>query len=71
MSTDAKVIDPIPADVFAQGEALVEAVMAGRKPDPSLAQAVRERAAKVTEAIRQKHGVLDIGTQAIRELRDA
>jgi hypothetical protein len=62
---------PIPADLLADGEALIEAVLAGKKPDPTLAKRVRERAGKITEAIRKKYGVLDIGGQAIRELRDA
>ena len=44
--------------------------MAGKKPDPAVAQRVRERANKITEEVRRKYGVLDIGANAIRELRD-
>ena len=71
MSTEIKISGPIPLDVLADGEAIVEAVLAGKKPDPLIARRVRERAAKITEEIRRKHGVLDIGSKAIRELRDA
>jgi len=62
---------PIPPDVLADGEAIVAAVMAGKKPDHALARRVRDRAERITEGIRKKHGVLDIGAKAIRELRDA
>jgi len=71
MSTDTKISGPIPPDVLTDAEALIEAAMAGKKPDPEVARRVRERGAKVTEDIRKKHGVLNIGTQIIRELRDA
>lgn len=70
MSIDTTNSGTIPTDVLADGEALLEAAMAGRKPDPELARRVRERAGKITEDMRKKHGVLDIGTKAIRELRD-
>jgi hypothetical protein len=61
---------PIPADVLSDGEAIIEAVMAGKKPDPVVAQRVRDRASKITDEVRRKYGVLNIGAQAIRELRD-
>lgn len=60
----------IPADFLSDGEAVLEAIMAGRKPDPGLAERVRLRAGRISEEIHRKHGVLDIGTTAIRELRD-
>lgn len=60
----------VAADVFADGEAVIDAITAGKKPDPELILRVRERAAKITEEIRQRHGVLDIGVPAIREFRD-
>lgn len=71
MSADLKSTGSIAPDVFADGEAIVEALMAGTKPDPELVRRVRERAARITEDIRKKHGILDIGARAIRELRDA
>ncbi|MCI0360264.1 MAG: hypothetical protein L0211_17440 [Planctomycetaceae bacterium] len=62
---------PIPPDVLADGEAIVAAIMAGKKPDAALARKVRDRAQRITEEIRKKHGVLNIGAKAIRDLRDA
>ena len=70
MSLKTTSTGPIAPDVFSDGEALIDAIMAGRKPDPDLVRRVRERAATITEEIRQKHGVLDIGVPAIREFRD-
>jgi hypothetical protein len=63
--------DQIAPDVFADGEAVVDAVVAGKRLDPAIARRVRERAAQITEEIRRTQGVLDIGVPAIRELRDA
>ncbi|HEY3965896.1 MAG TPA: hypothetical protein VGM05_15160 [Planctomycetaceae bacterium] len=70
MTTKTTSTGPIAADVFADGEAIIEARLAGRKPDPEIVRRVRERAAKITAEIREKHGVLDIGVTAIREFRD-
>jgi hypothetical protein len=72
MST-TKAADPgmIPPDVLADGEAIIEAVMAGRKPDPEVARRVHARAEKVRRQIFEQHGLLDIGVPAIRELRDS
>jgi hypothetical protein len=61
----------IPPDILADGQAAIEAVMTGKPLDPEIARRIRERAAKLTEEIREKHGLLDIGVPAIRELRDA
>jgi hypothetical protein len=71
MSIDIKSSGQISPEVLADGEAILDAVLAGRKPDRELAQRVRERAAKIREEIQIRHGVLQIGTQAIRELRDS
>lgn len=70
MSIDTTHSDTIPTEILADGEAVLDAVLAGRKPDPELAHRVRERAERITEDIRKKHGILDIGTKTIRELRD-
>ena len=60
----------IAADVFADGEPVIEAISAGRRPAPDVLRRVRERAAKITDEIRRRHGILDIGVPAIREFRD-
>jgi hypothetical protein len=69
MTTD--ITTGIPPEILADGEAVIAAIMAGQKPDSELARRVRERAERVTEEIYRKYGVLDIGTPAIRELRDS
>ena len=61
----------IPADVLSDCESIIQRVLSGTRPDPDVARRVRERAARVTEEIRRKHGELQIGTAAIRELRDS
>ena len=71
MSIDTKTTGPIPAELLADGEAIVEAIRTGRKPDPEIAKRVRDRAAKISAEVRKKHGVLDIGSKFIREFRDA
>lgn len=71
MSTDTIPIHSIPAYLLADGEAVVAAILSGKKPAADLAQRVRARAAKITAETKEKHGVLQIGTAAIRELRDA
>ena len=66
MTTDTKAAGPIPANVLADGEA----VMAGKKSDPEIARRVRERAEKVTAELRRKYGTLNVAVDAIRSLRD-
>ena len=70
MSIDTTSTGPIASDVFADGEAVIEAITAGRRPAPEVLRRVHERAAKITDEIRRKHGILDIGVPAIREFRD-
>ncbi len=70
MTTDTKAAGPIPANVLADGEAVLEAVMAGKKSDPEIARRVRERAEKVTAELRRKYGTLNVAVDAIRSLRD-
>jgi hypothetical protein len=44
--------------------------MSGGVNDPDFLSRIRERAERIREEVFQKHGLLDIGTPAIRELRD-
>jgi hypothetical protein len=71
MSTSVVDTSCIPPDILADGEAVIDAVMSGKKLDPEIARRVEERAARITEEIRRKHGTLNIAVDAIRELRDA
>lgn len=38
--------------------------------DPAILQRIHEQAEKIKQEVFAKHGLLDIGTNAIRELRD-
>ena len=62
--------DPIPADVWADVEAVFAAISAGKPIDPDVGKRVREAAERNREAIYQRHGLLDIAVPAIREFRD-
>jgi hypothetical protein len=61
----------IPAEVLADNDAILAHLTSGQPLDPEVARRVRERAERITAAIRQQHGTLDIGVAAIRELRDS
>jgi hypothetical protein len=60
----------IPTDLLADTQAIIDHLISGKLLDPEVTRRVRERAERIREEIRQKHGVLDIGVPAIRELRD-
>lgn len=62
--------DAIPAEVLADLEAMAAAVAAGEPPDPELLRRVRERGERMRQEVYEKHGLLDIGVPAIRELRE-
>lgn len=61
----------IPAEVMADLEKAARSAAVGQAPDPEFAQRIAAEAEKVREEVRRKHGILDIGVPAIRELRDA
>ena len=69
MATETK--DLIPADVMADLEKAARWAAAGQSPDPEFARRIAEEADKVRAEVRRKHGILEIGVPAIRELRDA
>jgi hypothetical protein len=60
----------IPTDLLTDTQAIIDHVAIGKLLDPEVTRRVRERAERIREEIRQKHGVLDIGVPAIRELRN-
>ena len=59
----------IPSDVLADMEQATEVAISGQK-DPEFARRVQAEAKKIRAEIFAKHGLLDIGVPAIRELRD-
>jgi hypothetical protein len=56
-------------DAVADEEAVMASFAAGTPVDPEVARRVHERAMKLRDEIHRRHGVVDIGTPAIRELR--
>jgi hypothetical protein len=60
----------IPPEIKAAMEEAVRYAVTG-KADPSTLRRIREDADRVREEVFRKHGVLDIGVPAIRELRDS
>jgi hypothetical protein len=61
--------EPIPPEVMAEMEEAARRAMSGVR-DPEVMRRACERMDRISEEIRRKHGVLDIGVAAIRELRD-
>jgi hypothetical protein len=51
-------------------EAAYAAIASGKPLDPEVKKRVHERAEKVREEIRRKHGVLNVAVDLIREVRD-
>jgi hypothetical protein len=68
MNTSAQ--SPIPAEVMAELQLAVYDAMNGVS-DPEDRKTAREEMDRIREAIRARHGILDIGVPAIRELRDS
>jgi adenosyl cobinamide kinase/adenosyl cobinamide phosphate guanylyltransferase len=56
--------------VLADLDAVMERIATGKPLDAETSRRIRERAERVTEEIRKKHGELDIAVELIRETRD-
>lgn len=69
MATETKDIG-LPPEMEADTQAVIEHMTTGKPLNPDVAKRIRERGQRLREAVFQKHGVLDIGVPAIRELRD-
>jgi len=70
MATETKDLG-LPPEMEADTQAIIEHMTSEKPLDPDVAQRIRERGQRLREAVFQKHGALDIGVPAIRELRDA
>ena len=68
MNTDTKT-PGIPAALLAEMEVAARLAMTNVR-DPEAMRRACEEMDRISEEIRRKHGVLDIGVPAIRELRD-
>lgn len=60
---------PLPPNLMADLERAAADAAAGRRSPEAMRQACEDMD-RIREEIRRKHGVLDIGVPAIRELRD-
>jgi hypothetical protein len=60
----------IPSDLMAELRQAAERAANGVR-DPEAMRQACERMDRISEQIRKRHGVLDIGTPAIRALREA
>jgi hypothetical protein len=61
--------EEIPPDVMAELQQAAERAAAGVR-DPEAMRRASERMDRLREEIRRRHGVLDIGVPAIRDLRE-
>ncbi len=62
--------DVIPPELAADTHAVIEKLTSGKPLDADTYRRIRDRADCVRDAILRKHGLLDVGVPAIRELRD-
>lgn len=60
----------IPPDVMADLEAICKAIAAGQRPDPELARRAAERADRMREEVRRRHGEMNVAVELVRETRD-
>ena len=58
-----------PPDVDIESQAVMDHLMTGKPLDPEIKRKIHERAAKITQEVRDKFGLVDIAVPAIRELR--
>jgi hypothetical protein len=65
MKTIDQTVIPLDADT----QAVLDALATGKRLDPEVAERLRKETDDLREQVFRKHGVLDIGVPAIRELR--
>ena len=63
--------DAIPADLDADTQAVIAKLTRGIPLDSETLARIRGEAERIRAEIQLKHGVLDIGVPAIRQLRDS
>jgi hypothetical protein len=59
-----------PPTIEADAQAVIEQVMSGKPVDPDAARRVHARAQQIRREILEKHGVLNVAVDLIRETRD-
>ena len=60
----------VPAALLAEMEEIARQALSGGVRDPEVLRQIRERADQVRKDVFRDHGLLDVATPAIRELRD-
>jgi hypothetical protein len=68
-TTETEDTDVIPTELLAELQEAARRAAAGIR-DPEIMRRSCERMDRISEEIRAKHGVLDIGVPIIRELRE-
>jgi hypothetical protein len=63
--------DVIPPELEADTRAVLDSLTGGKALDESTCERIRREADRLRDAILRKHGNVDIGVPAIRELRDS
>ena len=63
--------DEVPSELDADTEAVIIKLMTGKPLDPETYRRIRERADRITEEVRRKHGTLNIAVDLVRQARDA
>ena len=58
-----------PLELDIESQAVMDHLLTGKPIDPAIKRKIHERAAKVTQEVRDKFGLVDIAVPAIRELR--
>jgi hypothetical protein len=64
--TDPQALSSIALDY----QAVFEAAAQGRQVDPEIGERVRRATERITQEIYQKHGLLDVAVEAVREGRE-
>jgi hypothetical protein len=62
-------VSELPTDVRLMLDEAIRHAQTG-EGDPAILQRIHDEAEKIKREVFEKHGLLDIGTPAIRELRD-
>ena len=70
MSIETNYASFIPPELMADSDAVIEHVLSRKPLDPEVYRRVRERSERITEEVRQEHGILDVAVQLVRETRD-
>ena len=59
-----------PADATDDLQAVLDHVATGKPLDPEVERRVRERSRTIRQALRNRHGVLNVAADLIREIRN-